>query len=90
MPEIPPTVEAMCADMLRSRVDTVIARLADLAATVERRRDEIALTGGPGRQHYANVAADIVHDVNTTLMNLNLGGLVTAAADADVARTKGE
>ncbi|WBB94141.1 hypothetical protein [Verrucosispora sp. WMMC514] len=90
MTEISTAVEAMLADQLRRRVDTVIARLGDLTARVEHRRDDIALTGGPGRPLYANVAADIIHEINTTLMNLNLGGLVTAAADADVARTKGE
>lgn len=86
----PATVEQYAAQELRRQVEGVAARLADLTARVSSYAEAVELTGDLGRPYYANVARDVVHEVNTTLMNLNLGGLSTTAATADIARAKGE
>lgn len=82
------------ADALHERyrhtLATVVHRLRDTADRVERR-------GQPGlnlrdlRTDHTWAAGEVVDTVNAMLGNLQLGGLVTAARDADVAlRTGGE
>lgn len=87
----PTTVEGYAAQSLHRRVLSIADRLDDLAATVRRAADGIALTGtSPGHTQYAQVTQRVVHEVITTLANLQLGSLSTTAAEADIARTKGE
>lgn len=87
---IPTTVEAYNARNLRNAVDRVADRLERLARDVRRYGDDVERVGQPGRATYGQIPGNITHEIMTALMNLNLGSLSTHAAEADVARTKGE
>ncbi|MEV0214343.1 hypothetical protein [Micromonospora sp. NPDC050695] len=84
------TVEAYAADELRRHVLRVADRLAELAVTVRRSALDLDRADDAARVRYAGVAHRVQHEVITAVMNLHMGSLITAAAEADVARAKGE
>lgn len=87
----PATVEHFAAQHLTRRILVAADRVDDLAETIRRYADDVAkVDGSAGRPDYATVAARVVNDVGTALMNLSLGSLSTEAIVADTARIKGE
>ncbi|WP_328344724.1 hypothetical protein [Micromonospora sp. NBC_00421] len=87
----PATVEQYAADHLTRQLHNTAASLTDLADTIRRLADDVPrVDGSPGRPHYAGIVGQAVNEINTTLMNLNLGSLANRAAEADTARVKGE
>lgn len=91
MTDQPTTVEAWAARNLERQIRDTAARVDDMAETLRRYADDVArVDGTPGRPDYATVVARVVNEVATTVMNLSLGSLSTAAVTADTARVKGE
>lgn len=88
--ERPTTVEGLAARQLRRRVERVAADLERLAEEVRRATSGIDRIGNPGRRQYAQVASDVQHAVMNAMPNLGLDALTHDAADADIARAKGE
>lgn len=86
--KLPPSVEQYAAGHLRDRIQGVAARLRDLAERVDRFADDVSRVGGPGRSSYANVAAEVQHEVLWGLANLSLDGLTQAAETPDLARAR--
>lgn len=85
-PKRPETAEEIHADQLRKRVLKVAANLRHLADDVER---EARGTDKP-QSSYAWVANNVTNEIMGALMNMQLGALSVDAAEADIARAKGE
>lgn len=76
------TLISIHADMLRSRMEKISARLRDMADAVDRHAADIDRVPTPGRASYGSVVASVQHEVLWGVANLSLDGLTSAAADA--------
>lgn len=86
----PTTAEEYAAQRMRQRMASIAADLEALADTVRREGPETRLVGGPGRETYGGIAARVQREVMNALPNLGLDALATIAAQADIARARGE
>ncbi len=78
------------AEMMKHRVQSISARLRDLADEVDRHAQNIDKVPAPGSATYGTIASRVAHTVLWGVANLHMDGLATDATDADIARTKGE
>lgn len=85
-----PTVEAYASMNLRRRIEQIAAELRKLADDVSVAGGYLDRVGEPGVSSYAYVAADVQNSVVGRLPNLSLDNLTMLAAEADVARARGE
>lgn len=100
MADTPRTAEMISAQFLARSMRTAAGRLMASAADLARYADQVeANAADPGRtgqfEHvrYGMLAQNAIHEVITTVFNANLGGLATAASEADLAHhtdTSGE
>ncbi|MFY1595530.1 hypothetical protein [Micromonospora sp. WMMD737] len=86
----PRTAEEYAAQRMRQRIESIARDLIDLADTVRRQGPETMLVGGPGRESYGDIASRVQREVMNALPNLGLDALTGIAANADIARAKGE
>lgn len=77
-----PTEQEWMAQQLRTTAEGLAATLEDLAARV--RQQAADLDQPTDRVAYASRAGRIVSDIHNGLANLNVSGLIQAAANADV------
>lgn len=84
------TVERMTTAMIQRRLTDITRRLRDMADEVERAQSRLNRVPAPGVPTYATVVSNVQHSVLWGLANLSIDGLTTLAAEADVAREKGE
>lgn len=85
-----PTLEQYTAAQLRRKIGDVARDLRGLATEVDRIAADVDRVGGPGMERYANLATRLVSRLHNTLPNLALSQVIDHAAQADVARAKGE
>jgi hypothetical protein len=86
----PETVEGFHAEQLRRDIERIVARLEQLAVEVQLATRGIDKMGKPGWGNYARVASNVHHTLAWGFANLNADSVITDAADADIARAKGE
>lgn len=86
----PETEEQWHAKFLTDSIDSIAVGLRTLAERVERLRVDVPMVGGPGRATYAQIAAQVVHEITWGVANLHIERPIGEAAAADVARAKGE
>lgn len=68
-------------------VDRVVARLRDMADTIDRQGHDVADSPGPsGCPPFSNAAQRIMHEIAWGTANAGLDHVVSVAATADVAR----
>lgn len=75
---------------MKRRLADMSVRLRDLADTMDQHAHRLDRVGSPGIPTYAGVVGNVMHALLWGVANLNADGLVGPAADADIARTKGE
>lgn len=83
--------EAMAAARLRRTIDTMVSRLRDTAAQIEREaRYNLESAAKPKRdmefQTYARVATAAIQELHNLVFNANATNIIDAAADAEQAR----
>jgi hypothetical protein len=86
----PETAEEFNARWLAQAIEKRASRLRDLADRLDRCAEDVSRIGNPGYATYAADAAEVQNEVAWGVANLHLEQLTTTAADADVARIKGE
>lgn len=84
------TLEQYVAAQLQRKIGDVAQDLHGLAEEVERMAADVDRIGGPGMDRYAYIAGRLVSRLHNALPNLALGQVIDHAAQADVARAKGE
>jgi len=84
------SVEQMSADMLERFVAARVRRMKDAAERMEAEAAYNLKAARDGRLAYATVAAEMTNSLTSLAMNMDLGGLVVTASDADKARAAGE
>lgn len=85
-----PTVESHTAQQLGNRIQEIAADLRRLASEVADCAPDVHRVGDTDGGSYAAVAARAAGKVLVTVPNLMLSELVKLAAEADVARARGE
>jgi hypothetical protein len=84
------TVEQFEVQSLHRYFARAATMLRELAEEIERTERGLDRIGQPGYNSYSQIAADVQHAVATWHMNAHLEQIPLAAADADMARVKGE
>lgn len=85
-----PTNEQYGAKFLREGIVQRVRCLRDLADRIECDGEREIAQAEQGKGTYARVACEMVHEITWGVANLHLDTLISTAADADIARAKGE
>lgn len=85
----PKTQEEWHADRLGRAIDQLATQLRSIADEVERTKTGISRLGRAGRTSYGTVAGDAQREIMQRLGQLRFDVMIEAAAEADIARTKG-
>lgn len=80
--------EEYMAGEVRRQINRAADQFADIAERIRRHAILAApeTVGKPGRKTYASIVSDVLREIRNGQGNLDLGQLVTAASDADIAR----
>jgi len=84
------SLEQLHARQLREAAQSAAGQLRRLADEVEREAGKVERVGQPGIATYGAVAEAVLHAVLWGVPNLRVDHLASHAADADIARAKGE
>lgn len=86
-------LESLRADILSGRIESAANRLAATADRLRRIAGDVRGQAGkksPLAFPYGFHASEAIGEVINTLPNINLGGLASAASEADASRIAGE
>jgi hypothetical protein len=82
--------EVRNVERLEKVIDQLAMQLRSIADEVERTKSALDRVGKPSRPTYGSVVGDVQREILSRIGQLRFDLLIETAAEADVARAKGE
>ena len=89
-PKNMPTNEQNAARFLSERVATTVRLIHELADGIEREAGLSLKDAVAGQGPYAQVAADVIHEITWGVADLHTEMMIRDASDADIAHERGD